>query len=115
MSRRALLKLLGHLGFDAHGAETVAEGRAKLADLTPGILILDLMLPDGNGMELLREVRAKKLPIRVAVVSGATEPMLAEASQLGPDALFGKPIEIADFESWLREQISDLAKLRQIA
>ena len=115
MSRRALLKLLGHIGFDADGAGTVAEGREKLAAFKPEILILDLMLPDGNGMEILREIRAQRLPVRVAVVSGATEPMLGECTKIGPDALFGKPIEVSGFEAWLREQMSLVKKSRRIA
>ena len=59
----------GRLGWEVHSAMTVSGGLALL-DLRPDAVILDLMLPDGDGMEVLRKVRAEKLETKVAVTTG---------------------------------------------
>jgi DNA-binding response OmpR family regulator len=91
------------MGFNPRAAGTLSEARQQLAS-PPHIVILDLMLPDGNGTEILRQVRSSKQEITVAVVSGAGDQMLSEANRLGPDALFGKPVDLTDFQDWLGQQ-----------
>lgn len=100
-SRDALLRILSMLGFTVQGVSTLADGLRAL-DRLPTSLILDLMLPDGNGMEILRRIRAQRLPIRVAVLTGADRPMIEQATLLQPDALFTKPIDLSRLLTWLR-------------
>lgn len=55
---------LSKAGFSVQTAETLQEGRAQLARLSPDILILDLNLPDGDGLEFCRELRGhSELPV----------------------------------------------------
>ena len=86
-----------------HNVEAVgslAEARRKLAFAQ--CLILDLELPDGLGTDLLRELRQKGLPVRVAVVTGTSDKgLLADVRALRPDALFIKPFRPADLLEWL--------------
>jgi CheY-like chemotaxis protein len=83
-----LVKAKGH---EATTAATVREGIERLGS-GPTHLLLDMNLPDGPGTAILRHVRAAKLPVKVAVLSGSTDAaMLAEAEALGPDAVFRKP------------------------
>ena len=78
--------------------------------MTPQIMILDLMLPDGNGIELLAEIRNTRRSITVAVVSGVTDQLkLHELTALKPDAIFGKPVDVDDFDDWLVKQLSSFA------
>ena len=100
-SRKALLQILSLQGLGASAVSNLAQARQALAEM-PRALILDLMLPDGNGIEILREVRAARLPIRVAVLSGADRPMIAEAELLQPDAVFTKPVELTKLLQWLK-------------
>ena len=101
-SRTALGYLLAHHGWNATEAATLGSGAQMLDSARPHVLILDLMLPDGDGADLLRRVRAERLPIRVAVVSGVGDPQrLAAVNQLGPDAMFHKPLDVHAFLKWL--------------
>ena len=83
------------MGYDMSLARTLAEARAALADprAAPTGLLLDLHLPDGSGLELLRDLRAQRrtrhLPVVVLTAEGE-EKVLAEAQRLGA-ALLSKP------------------------
>jgi DNA-binding response OmpR family regulator len=92
----ALRKILTKLGWEVHSAMTVSGGLALL-HLKPQAIILDMMLPDGDGMEVLRQVRADKNPAKVAVTTGIEDrERLEEIRQLSPDALLRKPLDLDD-------------------
>jgi two-component system, NtrC family, response regulator AtoC len=54
-SARMMTALVKHDGFSASTAPTLQDARRQLALHSPELLLLDLQLPDGSGMELLRE------------------------------------------------------------
>src|SRR5262249_51115364 len=64
-----LAKGLRTAGFDVDLAITAVEARIVLATARYGALVLDLGLPDGNGMMILREIRDRKDPIPVLVLT----------------------------------------------
>ncbi len=100
-ARRALASLLTKLGLVAVEAATVAQGMEMLAR-TIDVICLDLMLPDGNGIEILQQVRREELGAKVAVISAANDPeMLNAVMALKPEAIFGKPLDVRDFLDWL--------------
>ena len=101
-SRSALMALLRLSGFEALPAGTVLEGM-QLLEKGPNCLILDLMLPDGNGSQILAYIRQRNLPIRVAVTTGAIdwEKMLQSAGP-PPDAVFPKPVDVRRLIDWLQ-------------
>lgn len=47
-------------GHEVRKAASLAEARAILAEETPDVILLDVMLPDGSGFDFLREVRANE-------------------------------------------------------
>jgi two-component system response regulator PilR (NtrC family) len=56
-------------GFQTHTAGTRQEGQALLRTLRPSICLLDMNLPDGSGLDLLRLIVQERLPVRVIVMS----------------------------------------------
>lgn len=56
-------------GFQVMEAANLSEARALFATAAPNVLLTDLQLPDGNGMELIREVRQRNGEIEIMVIS----------------------------------------------
>jgi DNA-binding response OmpR family regulator len=60
----------------------------------PDWVLLDLMLPDGCGIHLLRKIQADGLASRVCIVSGCGSELLHEAEQAGATHTFTKPVDV---------------------
>jgi DNA-binding NarL/FixJ family response regulator len=56
-------------GYQVRTAATLAEARACLADEAPRVLLTDLQLPDGHGVDLIRETRARFPATEIMVIS----------------------------------------------
>jgi DNA-binding response OmpR family regulator len=87
---------LGHSGFEVETAGSLATGRSKLAAGHYDALVLDLMLPDGDGLDLCRELRGESrtrhLPLLMLTARG--EPMdRIVGLELGADDYLPKPFE----------------------
>ncbi len=61
--------VLGRAGHDVTVATTLAEARAELEARNFALVLLDLQLPDGDGMALLHELRARRRECRVIVIT----------------------------------------------
>jgi two-component system KDP operon response regulator KdpE len=79
-------------------AETLAEARAHLAAGAIDILLLDVRLPDGSGLDLARELVANdETRPRIVILSASVLPAeRAAAIEVGCDAFLGKPYRPAD-------------------
>ena len=83
-------------GFEVETASTLSVGRKALSEKTFDALILDLRLPDGDGLDLCRELRAsprtRHLPLLMLTARG--EPLdRIVGLELGADDYLGKPFE----------------------
>jgi two-component system KDP operon response regulator KdpE len=89
--QRAVGPLLRSRGFDADIVGTGAEALKMFADETPDLVVLDLGLPDLEGTEVCRRIRAaSKVPIIVLSARGA-ETDKVNALDLGADDYVTKP------------------------
>ena len=84
-----------------HGCEvTIARSLEQGLDLlrtNPSAIVVDLMLPDGDGIEILTRVREANLPIKVVVTTAVGDPTrLAAIHRLKPDGLLRKPIDLGE-------------------
>ena len=82
----AMRRLLGRTGYAVACVCSGAEALALLDDLTPDLVILDWMMPDMDGLEVLRRVRvnAATRDLPVLMYSAADDPkMKREALRLG--------------------------------
>ena len=93
--------LLRAWGFEARGVGTVAAAVAGLG-WEPACVALDLVLPDGSGVEVLQHIRRSSMSARVVVITGATDPALFKAvSRLRPDLVLRKPIDVRVLAAFL--------------
>ena len=84
-------------GYIVTVVETVTKALAVVFQKMPDAIILDLMLPDMNGLDLVRYVRKQHQQRRVPmlVVSGATGGFqMNQALEAGADAFLGKPVAV---------------------
>ena len=99
-TRKAMRRLLQFHGFETDEAGTLAEARAKIACCE--FVLTDLDLPDGNGIELIRQVRQRANGTKIAVLSGVQDAeQLAAVDAQRPDAMFPKPILFSNLLAWL--------------
>ena len=105
--------LRGH-GYAVDAAPTLAAGRERLRAGSYDALLLDLMLPDGDGLELTRELRAaeptRRLPLLMLTARG--EPMdRVVGMAIGADDYLPKPFEprelLARLKALLRRALPD--------
>jgi two-component system KDP operon response regulator KdpE len=103
MARTALEKLLARKGFHVKSAGTLQRGKELLDG--QAAIILDLDLPDGNGLELLGKIRTEKHTMKVLVVTACEDPLILRAVRtLGPDGLFCKPVDLSKILEHLDSQ-----------
>lgn len=87
-------QLLEHHGWRVSVATTVREAIVALIHRLDWI-VLDLLLPDGDGAAVLEFVRRRRLDTGVVVVTAVGDPgHLARVRALAPDALLQKPADI---------------------
>ena len=74
MIRTALEVLLGDTSYELAGIAGTGEAALEeLERLDPEILLLDLQMPGGTGMDVLRAVRARKKPVKVILLTAAID------------------------------------------
>jgi CheY-like chemotaxis protein len=94
----ALLQaILGRAGYRLHVAEGVAEAREFLDDQTPALVLLDRHLPDGDGLELIPEIRGSQRlgAVPILLVSASVLPRDVQAAMAaGCDGFLAKPVRV---------------------
>jgi DNA-binding response OmpR family regulator len=92
-AREGMQLALRHRGHQVIVART-ASAALGLMKWEPQVIVLDLMLPDQDGLSVLRHVRDRRMAVQVLIATGAGGgPLLREAEALGPDAIYRKPID----------------------
>jgi len=104
--RMDLEEALRTAGFEIAGCGTLAEGRRAFAQGDVALAILDVLLPDGNGVELLREIKAASPAIPVLMLSTEAEVRdRIRGLKTGADDYVGKPYDRA----WVVSRALELA------
>jgi DNA-binding NtrC family response regulator len=94
VARRVLSDTLGRAGYTAVVASTATEALRLATDDEPALAILDLVLPDGDGIELLSQLRTSWPALPAIIVTAYTEPRsIVEAMRRGALDYLGKPVD----------------------
>jgi len=104
-------------GFKCTLCATVEHARAELSTHTPDLLVLDVVLPDGSGVDVLRDVRARfgtSLPVMMLSSEAEVRDRIL-GLQMGADEYVGKPYDTAFLVARARELTrSDLGTPSQV-
>ncbi|MFL5783662.1 MAG: response regulator transcription factor [Bacteriovoracaceae bacterium] len=83
--------------FQVELAASCAEARKKFVEIKPAVAILDIGLPDGSGIELAREFRAKRKDCVLLFCTALNDPSLrVEGLELGAEDYITKPFELKE-------------------
>ena len=85
---RSILKYFDSFGYLCEKSKTIADAKKKLENHNYDCLILDLNLPDGNGLELVKSLKRKKTKLGILILS---------ANDSLDDKLFGLDVGADDY------------------
>ncbi len=114
----AIAELIAGEGFTVETSASLAEARERLAASVPDVMLVDLTLPDGSGLDLLGAVEGADAPQMVVISGHATVDSAIEALRQGASDYLIKPVDIPRLRSILvnvargRELREEIAGLR---
>ena len=104
-------KWLGDMNVDVHTAASAEEGLRLVAEKKPDLVLLDVMLPRTNGLDVFRQIQAadSKLPV-IFITAGGDSETAIEAMKLGAMDYLIKPLDLAR----VREQVEQALEIRRL-
>jgi two-component system, response regulator RegA len=99
-------------GFIVSCAQSVAEGLASIAKDAPAFAVIDMRLADGNGLDVISELKAKRPDARAIILTGYGNIVTAvTAVKLGAFDYIAKPADADEIYSALMATRHDKAEL----
>jgi len=100
-------RLLRRAGHQVVRAVSRAEGLRLLESLRPCLVISDLRLPDGDGLDIIRVTQKfDRPPAVIAITAFSSGDTRKAALDAGASAFLAKPFTIAEFSSLVEDLIS---------
>jgi two-component system response regulator RegX3 len=97
-----LARALERDGFEVETAETAADGLSAFREHAPELVLLDVMLPDGDGRDVLREIRSMSRTPVVMLTARGDELDRVLGLELGADDYVTKPFSAAELAARIR-------------
>jgi DNA-binding NtrC family response regulator len=114
--RWSLKQELIKIGFEVFEAESVKSARQAIEDNDPDIMILDQMLPDGTGIDLLTEIQQTNIIMPVIMLTAVDKSHTAvKALKLGAFDYVTKPVNIEELKIIIERSCEATRLKRQIA
>lgn len=108
-NEKVLLAERRHLlaaGYDVHSAATVAQAREAAAERRFDAVLLDLNLPDGNGLDYVEELRQANRAMAIVVITGQDDiSVVVEAMRRGADNFLAKPVDMEALQVFLSKAL----------
>ena len=84
-------------GYGVQISHSISEGRESLKKFFPDLLILDLNLPDGHGLDLYSELKTKGENIPTIIITAHSSiQSVIDAMKLGADEYISKPFDLKE-------------------
>lgn len=110
LNLRLLERLLERQGHRVRTTASLAGAELVLTEEKPAMIVLDMHLPDGSGLELTRKLKSQPatalIPI-LACTAGVMQSDEDQALEAGCDGYVEKPIDMRRFGSLVASMLSD--------
>jgi DNA-binding response OmpR family regulator len=107
MVRTAVTRILEAEGFQVALAGDGREGLKLMHNLKPRLVITDIIMPEMEGIETIREMRRERRDLKIMAISGGARMgnanFLDMARTMGADAIMEKPFEPEDLVAKVRQ------------
>lgn len=101
--RSLLARYLAAQGFRVQTAANRRECEARLAQVTPDLLVLDVMLPDGSGLDICRSLRERQPQLPIIMLTALKEDVdRIIGIEIGADDYLGKPFNPRELVARIR-------------
>jgi len=99
-------------GFTVSAADSLRAARIHMSRLQPDVLLTDLNLPDGRGVELVNDIESRDSTELVMITGHASVESAVEALRLGATDYLVKPVDVERLKAILR-RVPRAGELRQ--
>ena len=107
-TNRSLMLLLGRRGYKVRSATSLEEAEALAGQEAFDVVVCDMSLPDGNGLELLARLHATPPVHGGIVVSGYNDDEdLARSRAAGYKAHLAKPVDVSKLDQTIRRIVGE--------
>ena len=109
LNLKLLERLLELQGREVRAADSLAAAERALAEEEPAMIVLDLNLPDGSGLELTRKLKSNPQTASIPIVACTAAVMQSDeqrAFEAGCDAFVAKPIDLQRFSEVISSILS---------
>lgn len=103
--RRFLRLTLQAEGYTVHEADTLGRGLIEAATRCPDLLVIDLGLPDGDGIDLIKELRQWSAAPVIILSARSSEDEKIRALDVGADDYLVKPFSTGELMARVRAQL----------
>jgi DNA-binding response OmpR family regulator len=104
-TRAMITAAMEHEGYSILATGTLGEAASLVTKHVPALIILDMVLPDGHGIELCLKVRKDSRLCRIPIIALTGESMLIQKKKgfsCGLDQYLTKPIEMDELAMWVK-------------
>jgi len=110
---KALGRLVKKLGCNICSAQDGREGLTQVARETPDLILLDLLMPNMNGLQFLEELRVTHSDLPVVIVTGHEDSeLMHHATKYAPLMVLSKPVASGQLERTVRMMVADKLSVR---
>ena len=112
---RAGVQMLLSDTWEVQTAETGGEGLAQLDAFSPDVVLLDVILPDSNGVDLLHQIKMMAEATAVVMMSGTSRlEYVIESMKLGAETFLQKPFDYAALTATLEQALRMVRTRREL-
>ena len=109
-------KTIEHAGLKGFGFSTIESFYAAYENKLPDLILLDVMLPDGSGLDVLKTIRKSHQDLPIIMISALQSEMdKVIALDLGADDYITKPFGVLELTSRIQAKLRKITFLAQIS